>query len=195
MLPIDGSMSSSYSLKENSIMRVTFLFIPVLIGIFLHPSVAEEIPTSTSTVLSKKENVPQWQLSIIAGGLSTHLTTTYEPEGGYTEEHSNLGFEIGQAGPGWVFSAQATWLKDSHNVNSFLGVGAFGYRATLPYKLSLYGGLGTGYVETSYYKGFIALPFAELGWWRVSAQGSYLPELSNADSGIAIQFKFRILDW
>jgi len=54
---------------------------------------------------------------------------------------------------------------------------------------------GAGYAETSYYNGLIALPFAELGWWRISAQGSYLPELSNADSGIALQLKFRIFEW
>jgi len=158
-------------------------------------SIAEVSPAPGNHPPAADKKVPKWQLSIIAGGFSTHLTTKYEPEGGYTEQHSNLGLEIGQAGAGWVFSAQATWFKDSHDENSFLGVGAFGYRAMLPYTFSIYGGVGAGYAETSYYNGLIALPYIELGWWRISAQGSYLPELPDADSGIALQFKFIILDW
>ena len=176
-------------------MRVTFLFISSILCMSSLTSTAEASPAPGNHPLAADKKVPKWQMSIIAGGVSKHLTTKYEPEGGYTEQHSNLGLEIGQAGPGWVFSAQATWLKDSHDENSFLGVGAFGYRAILPYTFSIYGGIGAGYAETSYYNGLIALPFAELGWWRISAQGSYLPELPNADSGIALQFKFRILEW
>jgi hypothetical protein len=142
-----------------------------------------------------EEDNTSWQLSIIAGGFSKHLTTKYEPADGYTEQHSNLGLELGQAGPGWVLSAQATWFTDSHDENSFLAVGAFGYRAVMPYQFFIYGGIGVGYTETSYYSGVIALPYAELGWWRISAQGSYLPEVPDADSGIAVQFKFKIAEW
>jgi len=176
-------------------MRVTFLLISSILCISSLASAVEDAPAPSDTPLATDKKASKWQMSIIAGGFSKHLTTKYEPEGGYTEQHSNLGLEIGQAGPGWVFSAQATWLKDSHGENSFLGVGAFGYRAFLPYDFSIYGGVGAGYVETSYYNGPIALPFVELGWWRISAQGSYLPELSNADSGLALQFKFRIFEW
>ena len=163
-------------------------------------AVADELDSSVSSskqadIPTDGEKEPRWQLSIIAGGFSTHLTTEYEPANGYTEQHSNLGLEIGQAGPGWVASAQATRFNDSHDQNSFLGIGAFGYRAIFPYTFFIYGGIGVGYVETSYYSGAIIMPFGELGWWRISAQGSYLPELSNADSGIAVQFKFRILEW
>ena len=161
---------------------------------------ANELEPNTSTlnqsdILVVKTKEPRWQVSVIAGGFSKHLTTKYEPEGGYTEQHLNLGLEIGQAGPGWVASAQATRFNDSHDENSFLAIGAFGYRVALPYTFFIYGGVGAGYAETSYYSGAIIMPFGELGWWRISAQGSYLPELSNADSGIAIQFKFRILEW
>ena len=137
----------------------------------------------------------KWQLSLIAGGVSKHLSQKYEPENGYTEQHSNLGVEIGQVGPGWVTSIQATRFNDSHDENSFMGIGAYGYKADLPYQLFIYGGIGVGYAETSYYSGAIIMPFAELGWWRISAQGSYLPELPDADSGIAVQFKFKILEW
>lgn len=161
---------------------------------------ADEIITDVSSAdpsnISKvEEGDTNWQLAIIAGGFSKHLTTKYEPVDGYTEQHSNLGLELSQAGPGWVFSAQATWFKDSHDENSFLGVGAFGYRSVLPYQFFIYGGIGAGYAETSYYSGAIAMPFAELGWWHISAQGSYLPEVPNADSGIAIQLKFKIIEW
>jgi hypothetical protein len=176
-------------------MRVTFLFILSILWMSSHTSSAEDAPAPDNDPLSADANAPRWRMSIIAGGFSKHLTTQYEPEGGYTEQHSNRGLEIGQAGPGWVFSAQATWFNDSHDEISFLGVGAFGYRAVLPYTFSIYGGIGAGYAGTSYYNGLIALPFAELGWWRISAQGSYLPELSNSDSGIAVQFKARIFDW
>jgi len=151
--------------------------------------------TANRNGLAPVEEGDRWQLSIIAGGFSKHLTTKYEPADGYTEQHSNLGLELGQAGPGWVFSAQATWFNDSHDERSFLGVGAFGYRALLPYRFFIYGGIGAGYAETSYYAGLVALPFAEFGWWRISAQGSYLPEVPNADSGIAVQLKVRIFDW
>lgn len=152
-----------------------------------------ETPDTESAQVSEAE--PDWTLSIIAGGFSKHLTTTYEPANGYTERHSNLGVEIGQAGPGWVASAQATWFKDSHNEDSFLGVGAFGYRLNLPHRFFVYGGLGAGYAETSYYAGLLVMPFAELGWWRISAQGSYLPKVPDADSGLAAQLKFRIFEW
>ena len=176
-------------------MRVICLFILSILCISSLTSAAENAPAPGNDPLAVDTKTPKWQMSIIAGGFSKHLTTKYEPDGGYTEHHSNLGLEIGQAGPGWVFSVQTTWLKDSHDENSFLGVGAFGYRAILPYTVSIYGGIGAGYAETSYYNGLIALPFAELGWWRISAQGSYLPELSNADSGIAVQFKVRLFEW
>jgi len=148
-----------------------------------------------SKTLEVIEKEPNWQLSIVAGGFSTHLTTKYEPANGYTEQHSNLGLEIGQAGPGWIASVQATRFTDSHDENSFMGIGTYGYKANLPHQFFIYGGVGVGYAETSYYSGAIIMPFGELGWWRISAQGSYLPELPNADSGIAIQFKFKILDW
>jgi len=65
----------------------------------------------------------------------------------------------------------------------------------MPYQFFIYAGIGAGYAETSYYSGVIALPYAELGWWRISAQGSYLPEVPDADSGIAVQFKFKIIEW
>lgn len=162
---------------------------------------AEEAPVmdqpkrdNPGSSLSKSDQAG-WQLSIIAGGLSKHLTTKYEPAKGYTETHSNLGLEIGQAGPGWVVSAQATWFKDSHDENSFMGIGAYGYKASLPYHFFIYGGIGAGYVDTSYYAGAVVMPFVELGWWRISAQGSYLPELSDMDSGLAVQFKVKLLDW
>lgn len=136
-----------------------------------------------------------WKLSLIAGGVSKHLSHKYEPEGGYTEQHSNLGLEIGQVGPGWVASIQATRFNDSHNEDSLMIIGAYGYKADFPYQFFIYGGVGAGYIETSYYSGAIIMPYAELGWWRLSAQGSYLPEFSDTDSGIALQFKFKIFEW
>lgn len=159
-----------------------------------------EIQTNSSNVVEDdiqvvKEKEVKWAASIIAGGVSKHLSHKYEPAGGYMEQHSNLGVEIGQIGPGWIASIQATWFNDSHDEDSFMGIGAYGYKANLPYQFFIYGGLGVGYIETSYYSGAIIMPFAELGWWRISAQGSYLPELSNADSGIAVQFKCRIYEW
>ena len=159
-----------------------------------------EIQTNSSNVVENdtqvvKEKQVKWALSIIAGSVSKHLSHKYEPAGGYTEQHSSLGVEIGQIGPGWIASIQTTWFNDSHDEDSFMGIGAYGYKANLPHQFFIYGGLGAGYIETSYYSGAIIMPFAELGWWRISAQGSYLPELSNADSGIAVQFKFRIYEW
>lgn len=156
---------------------------------------AQDLNIDQNNPVSIDAMEPKWQVSVIAGGFSKHLTRKYEPDDGYTEQHSNLGFEIGQAGPGWVFSAQSTWFHDSHNKNSYLGVGAFGYRWILPHTISIYGGIGAGYARTSYYNGAIVLPFAELGWWRISAQGSYLPKVPNADSGVALQLKFRAFEW
>ena len=176
-------------------MRITFLLISFIICVLPLASTAKEPLVSDEKSSALDEKTPSWQVSIIAGGFSKHLTDKYEPEEGYTEQHSNLGLEISQAGPGWVFSAQATYFKDSHDENSFLGVGAFGYRATLPYQFFIYGGIGAGYVRTSYYNGVIALPYVELGWWRISVEGSYLPEFKNTDSGIALQFKFKVFEW
>ena len=158
-------------------------------------SAAEEPPSNQSNILVVEKKEPGWQLSIIAGGLSKHLTSEYEPINGYTEQHSNLGLEVGQVGPGWVASLQVTRFNDSHDENSFMGIGAYGYKAVLPYQFFIYGGIGAGYLETSYYSGAIIMPYGELGWWRVSVQGSYLPEFSDSDSGIAVQFKFRIFEW
>lgn len=138
---------------------------------------------------------PEWQLSVVAGGISKHLTSEYEPREGYTEQHSTFGLEFGQAGPGWIFASQALSFDDSYNESSLLGFVSFGYRTVLPCKFSLYGGVGAGVVDTSYYSGIVAVPLVELGWWRISAQGSYLPKLPDADSVIAAQFKFRVIEW
>ena len=142
-----------------------------------------------------EDQKPAWQVSVVAGGISHHLTTEYAPPEGYTEQHRVLGLEVAQAGPGWVFSAQAFHFNDSHDESSHLAAGAFGYRGMLPYQFFMYGGVGVGYIETSYYSGAIALPLFELGWWRISAQGTYLPKLPEADSGLAVQFKFKVLEW
>jgi hypothetical protein len=141
------------------------------------------------------EKESKWQLSVVAGGISKHLTTEYEPSEGYTERHRLLGLDISQAGPGWVFSAQAFYFNDSHDEDSFIGAGAFGYRVILPLQFFVYGGLGLGYADTSYYSGALALPLIEIGWWRISAQGTYLPKLPDADSGIGVQFKFKVFEW
>ena len=177
-------------------------FIIMFISLLSTMAVAQEPELQTPSFDETKDNTQivgekkiKWQLSLIAGGASKHLSHKYEPENGYTEQHSNLGVEIGQVGPGWVASIQATRFNDSHDENSFMGIGAYGYKADLPYQLFIYGGIGVGYAETSYYSGAIIMPFAEVGWWRISAQGSYLPELPDADSGIAVQFKFKILGW
>jgi hypothetical protein len=138
---------------------------------------------------------PKWQLSVAAGGISKHLTTEYEPSEGYTERHRLLGLDISQAGPGWVFSAQAFYFNDSHDEDSFIASGAFGYRMILPLQLFVYGGVGLGYADTSYYSGALVLPLVEIGWWRISAQGTYLPKLPDADSGIGVQFKFKVFEW
>lgn len=138
---------------------------------------------------------PTWQLAIVTGGLSKHLTHKYEPQSGYNEWHQNIGIEIGQYGPGWTGSAQATYFVDSHRTDSILAVGAYGYRQPLPVDFSIYGGLGLGYTQTSYYDGAIILPYIEISWWRFSIQGSYLPEIPEADSGLAMQLKTRILEW
>lgn len=150
---------------------------------------------SSDVPITKIEKEAAWQLSILAGGISKHLTTDYEPHDGYTEEHALFGLDISQAGPGWIFSAQAFYFKDSHNEDSYMGAGAFGYRVILPLQFFVYGGLGVGYGNTSYYSGAIVLPQAEIGWWRISAQGTYLPKLPDADSGIGVQFRFKVFEW
>jgi len=151
-----------------------------------------EYSTDTKIVEGKES---KWQLSILAGGVSKHLTNEYEPSKGYTETHSSLGLEIAQAGPGWTFSAQAFRFNDSYDKNSFLGFGAFGYRAMLPYQFFIYAGAGIGTVNTSYYSGAIALPLLKLGWSRVSVQASYLPKLQDTDEVIAVQFNFKVIEW
>ena len=141
------------------------------------------------------EKESKWQISLVAGGISKHLTTEYEPSEGYTEQHKLLGLDISQAGPGWVFSAQAFYFNDSHDEDSFIVAGAFGYRVIMPHQFFAYGGVGVGYADTSYYSGALALPMLEIGWWRISAQGTYLPKFPDADSGIGVQFKFKVLEW
>ena len=92
-----------------------------LVAIATESSTSAINQNETMKVIEKE---PNWQLSIIAGGFSTHLTTKYEPDNGYTEQHSSLGVEIGQTGPGWVASIQATRFNDSHGENSFMGIGS-----------------------------------------------------------------------
>ena len=182
-------------LIKKKYIQITFSLLSLIIGMLPFSSSAKDSLDLEKKAPALDKKSPSLQLFIIAGGFSKHLTTKYEPQKGYTDQHSNIGLEISQTGPGWVFSAQTTFFKDSHNEDSFLGVGGFGYRLLLPYQFLIYGGIGAGYVKTSYYNGIIALPYIELGWWRISVEGSYLPEFKNTDSGIALQFKFKIFEW
>jgi len=176
------------------VQNICLLFSVLLISTMVN---AGELAPETN--IKVDDVVPKWQLSLIAGGYSEHFTHKFEPDEGYNEAHYNIGLEIGQAKPGWFYAGQASFFKDSYDRDSFTIFGSYGYRQLLPYDIFVNAVLGAGFVHTSYYTGPIALPLVEIGWWRISLQGSFIPQFGEGETGsdflIATQFKFKLIEW
>lgn len=131
-------------------------------------------------------------VSLLIAGISTHLTTDYEPKGGYNETHDSIGIQIERSYDNWHFGALGFRFKDSFSEDSGI------YAATMRYQIGdstryhASAGLGLGYTHTSYYNGVYGAPIVELGYNRLSAQISYIPKMSGTDEVIAAQFKVRV---
>lgn len=150
---------------------------------------------SFATAADDQENDASYGLSFIGGGWSKHLRDQWEPGDGYNEFHESIGFQVEQVGDGWKAGALGFTFLDSYEERSNLLVGTYGYRRSFENEFEVFGGLGLGYVETSYYHGAIALPIVELGYKRAAMQFSYMPEVDGGDPVAAVQLKVKLFKW
>lgn len=180
--------------KSNYVKSICLIF-----GVLLISTIVNAGEPGPEEVVKADDGIPKWQLSLIAGGFSKHFTEKFRPPGGYNETHHNIGLDIGQVKAGWNYAAQAFYFRDSYDEDSFSIVGTYGYRKFLPYRFFVNGMIAAGFVHTSYYTGPIALPLLEIGWWRISAQSSFLPQLGDGETGteflVATQLKFKLIEW
>lgn len=131
-------------------------------------------------------------VSLLMAGISTHLTTEYEPKGGYNETHESIGIQIEQPIDNWRIGVLGMRFKDSFDKSSGLYAATVRYQFGEDESFNASAGLGLGYTHTSYYNGVYGAPMVELGYNRLSAQVSYIPKMSGADEVIAMQFKVRL---
>ena len=134
--------------------------------------------------------------ALILGGVSSHLTTEYEPTGGYNEIHNNVGAHIERCvSDNWKLGVLGSVFKDSYKKNSEVIVATALRNFGDSDKLHSSIGLGVGYVRTSYYVGPYAGILAEVGYKRVSVQFTFVPRLPGGDAVIAAQGKVRLAEW
>ena len=132
-------------------------------------------------------------IAVIAGSLSTHITTDYAPANGYNESHRSIGVEVVQDKDGLTHGGQAFKFKDSFNENSFSALYSLGYTKRFKTLSSnIRAGLAGGYVSTSYYDGVVAMPFVGGYVGRVGVDVSFIPKVTGGDSVVMAQFKFKL---
>lgn len=131
-------------------------------------------------------------VSLLVAGISTHLTTDYEPKGGYNETHESIGLQIEQPVGNMRYGVLGMHFKDSFSESSGLYAATARYQVGLDNGLNASLGAGLGYTHTSYYNGVYGAPMVELGYNRFSAQFSYIPKMKNTDEVLAMQFKIKL---
>jgi len=125
--------------------------------------------------------------ALILGSISMHTSTDYQPTNGYNENHMSLGAEVVLSdGDGFEPGASIFRFKDSFNKESRAVLVSYGYR----YK-AVKAGIATGYTKTSYYEGFVGMPFVEANYKRVGLQLGYIPKVPGVDSVLMLQGKVR----
>ncbi len=151
--------------------------------------------TYPPAVTQEKEKTLPVDFSLILTSYSKHLTKDFSPPQGYNEEHRSLGFDIEKhITTGFVPGITAFHFYDSYDKSSKIVLGTAGYKKSFTPDLNVSCGISAGFVETSYYSGFIATPFIEGCIYFLCPQMVYFPELpGESDSFIALQFKLKIL--
>jgi hypothetical protein len=144
---------------------------------------------------AQETKTADWQLSLLGGGFSEHLSTDYEPAGGYEEFHEAIGLHVEKAGDGWVYGAMALRFVDSYDEGSFLAGATLKYNKTFENEISIFGGAAAGYVDTSYYSGAVAMPMVGLGYKRVSLNVSYLPAMDDSDELLMGLISVKLFEW
>lgn len=132
-------------------------------------------------------------IGLLCCAISKHITTDYAPAGGYNESHKSLGLHVERAGPGWKQGVMAMTFKDSFAKRSTLAAGTLTYQWGEGDKLHAALGGGVGYIRTSYYAGLYVAPLAEVGYGRLTLQGSIQAPVSGADAVAAVQAKLRLV--
>jgi len=130
-------------------------------------------------------------VALIAGSISSHVTTEHEPLNGYNQNHKSIGFEVVQDKEGITNGVQAFKFKDSFNKNSFSTLYSLGYTKRFK-SLSVRSGGAIGYVDTSYYNGVVAMPFVGVMYKRVGADLGFIPKVKGGDAVLSLQFKFKL---
>ena len=101
------------------------------------------------------------EVGVLGFGATKHHSTKFAPNGGYNENNHVIGVEILQDNDGVAFGGSVARLDDSFNKPSFWAMATVEYKRTYD-DFSVSGGVGLGYLETSYYNGLFGTPFGKV---------------------------------